>query len=102
MAAVILFLNGWLVKRTIDEFIAAGTNVYFLVAGAGALGALLVYMLVEPIIAGTGKIQVGDTVWLAQGGDAAPVPAAENIAASWRARFSSAMMARSTPLDSCI
>jgi membrane protein implicated in regulation of membrane protease activity len=29
-----------------------------------------VYTLVEPIVSGTGKIQVGDTVWLARGGDA--------------------------------
>jgi membrane protein implicated in regulation of membrane protease activity len=29
-----------------------------------------VFTLVEPIAAGTGKIQVGDTVWLAQGNDA--------------------------------
>ena len=29
-----------------------------------------VYTLVEPIISGTGKIKVGDTVWLAHGGDA--------------------------------
>ncbi len=50
VAGIILFLNGWLVKRTIDEFIAAGTNVYLLLAGAGALGALLVYMLAEPFV----------------------------------------------------
>ena len=29
-----------------------------------------VFTLVEPISAGTGKIKVGDTVWLARGGDA--------------------------------
>jgi len=29
-----------------------------------------VFTLVEPIRSGTGKVQVGDTVWLAQGGDA--------------------------------
>ena len=29
-----------------------------------------VYTLVDPIVAGTGKIQVGDTVWLARGNDA--------------------------------
>jgi inner membrane protein len=29
-----------------------------------------VFTLVEPIASGTGKIQVGDTVWLAQGSDA--------------------------------
>jgi membrane protein implicated in regulation of membrane protease activity len=29
-----------------------------------------VFTLVEPITAGTGKIKVGDSVWLAQGGDA--------------------------------
>jgi len=29
-----------------------------------------VFTLVEPISAGTGKIRVGDTVWLAQGRDA--------------------------------
>lgn len=29
-----------------------------------------VFTLVEPIAQGTGKVQVGDTVWLAQGGDA--------------------------------
>jgi membrane protein implicated in regulation of membrane protease activity len=28
------------------------------------------FTLVEPIRGGTGKIQVGDTVWIAQGGDA--------------------------------
>ena len=29
-----------------------------------------IYTLVEPIIGGEGKVRVGDTVWLAQGGDA--------------------------------
>ncbi len=29
-----------------------------------------VYTLVEPIAAGQGKVKVGDSVWLAQGGDA--------------------------------
>ena len=29
-----------------------------------------VFTLVEPIVSGSGKIQVGDTVWLAHGGDA--------------------------------
>jgi len=29
-----------------------------------------VFTLAEPIVAGEGKVRVGDTVWLAQGGDA--------------------------------
>jgi membrane protein implicated in regulation of membrane protease activity len=29
-----------------------------------------VYTLAEPIVAGSGKVRIGDTVWLARGGDA--------------------------------
>lgn len=51
VAAVILYLNVWLVKNTFDEMLQNGTNVYLLSFCGIALVGLLVYMLVEPLVA---------------------------------------------------
>jgi len=50
VAAVILLLNGWLVKNTFEKMLSVGTNVYLLVIPGIGLGALLIYLLVEPFL----------------------------------------------------
>ncbi len=48
VAGIILFLNGWLVKRTFDDLLANGTNVYLILLVVTVLGLLLAYLLAEP------------------------------------------------------
>jgi manganese transport protein len=50
VAAVILLLNGWLVKNTFEKMLSAGTNVYFLIVPGIALAGLLAYLLIEPFL----------------------------------------------------
>lgn len=49
VAAIILFLNGWLVKITFEKLLEDGTNVYLLLVPAAALLILLLYLLLEPV-----------------------------------------------------
>jgi manganese transport protein len=72
VAAVILFLNLWLAKQTLDEILASGTNVYILVIPCLGLGVLLAYLLAEPFIGGAR----GETGTVAR----MPVPALEDEA----------------------
>lgn len=50
VAAVILLLNGWLVKNTFEKMLSAGTNVYLLIVPGIGLAGLLLYLLVEPFL----------------------------------------------------
>jgi manganese transport protein len=50
VAAVILLLNGWLVKNTFEKMLTSGTNVYLLIIPGIALAGLLLYLLVEPFL----------------------------------------------------
>ncbi len=66
VAAVILLLNGWLVKNTFEKMLSIGTNVYLLLIPGIGLAALLTYLLVEP--------------WLGREVAAAPVMAVPELA----------------------
>ena len=50
VAAVILLLNGWLVKNTFEKMLSTGVNVYFLIIPGLGLAGLLGYLLVEPFL----------------------------------------------------
>lgn len=52
VAAVILLLNGWLVKNTFEKINLSGTSTYYLLLPTLALATLLAYLLIEPF---TGK-----------------------------------------------
>ncbi|MBI2685495.1 MAG: Nramp family divalent metal transporter [Acidobacteria bacterium] len=76
VASVILFLNGWLVKVTLERSMESGTNVYIVVVPGVLLTGLLVYLLAEPWIR---RWTVSDAVTMP-----APEVAAEGILPVYR------------------